>query len=84
MRMGVTFRVTEKEAETILSGTPEGHALTWKLIQQGRFRVNGESYFPQRRSVSSNEWPVPAEVEYDFYDKELDRSGPLAPRGGAA
>ena len=55
-----------------------------ELIQQGRFRVNGESYFPQRHSVSSNEWPVPAEVEYDFYDKELDRSGPLAPRGGAA
>lgn len=62
-RLGVTFQLTDDEVALITAGGDAAHDLIKDKVSQGKFELDGETYFPA--------CPVPHEGEL-YHEDDID------------
>lgn len=62
-RLGVTFQLTDSEFALIAAGGDAAHNLIKDKVAQGKFELDGETYFPA--------CPIPREGEF-YHKDDLD------------
>ena len=69
MRLGVSLRITEAEEAIIFANDGRGEELLRKIIAEGRFMPDGDTYIPE---VTVEEYNRKYGTEYEVGDIEFN------------